>query len=61
MNFSDYLNKVRIDKSKELLTSTDMSILDIALYTGYEDQSYFTKVFKKYTDTTPHKYRKSRS
>ncbi len=61
MNFSDYLNKVRIDKSKELLSDTDMNILDIALYTGYEDQSYFTKVFKKYTETTPNRYRKSRS
>lgn len=56
-SFSDYLNSVRIKRSKELLKNSDMSILDIALYVGYDNQSYFTKVFKKVTNTTPKKYR----
>ncbi len=56
-NFSDYLNSVRIKRSKELLKNSDMSILDIALYVGYDNQSYFTKVFKKMTGITPKKYR----
>lgn len=56
-SFSIYLNEVRIKKSKELLSNTTMSIIDIALYVGYENQSYFTKMFKKITNTTPKKYR----
>lgn len=57
MSFKDYLNAVRIEKSKKLLQDTDYPILDIALAVGFEDQSYFTKVFKKYTQTTPRQYR----
>ena len=34
-----------------------MSIVEVALFVGYEDQSYFTKVFKKITGITPKKYR----
>lgn len=56
-SFKEYLNYIRIEKSKKLLTTTDSSILDIALSIGFEDQSYFTKVFKKYTGLTPKQYR----
>ena len=55
--FREYLNMVRIEESKRLLTSTDYSILEIALATGFEDQSYFSKVFKKHTGLTPKQYR----
>ena len=55
--FREYLNMVRIEESKRLLTTTDYSILDIALATGFEDQSYFSKVFKKHTGLTPKQYR----
>jgi YesN/AraC family two-component response regulator len=48
---------VRIEESKHLLTSTDDSIVDICLAVGFEDQSYFSKVFKKYTGMTPKQYR----
>lgn len=56
-SFKDYLNYVRIEESKKLLTNTGDSILDIALAVGFENQSYFTKVFKKYTGMTPKQYR----
>ena len=55
--FKEYLNMVRIEESKRLLANTDYSIIDIALATGFEDQSYFYKVFKKYTGLTPKQYR----
>ncbi len=58
--FSAYLNKIRIDKSKLLLLSTKESIVDICDQVGFEDQSYFTKVFKKLTGITPAKYRSTR-
>ena len=57
--FTAYLNKVRIDKSKLLLKSTNIALVDIAGLVGYEDQSYFTKVFKRVSGVSPGKYRES--
>nr|MCR5715549.1 PocR ligand-binding domain-containing protein [Lachnospiraceae bacterium] len=56
-SFREYLNMVRIEASKHLLESTDYALIDIAVAVGFEDQSYFTKVFKKYTGLTPKQYR----
>lgn len=56
-SFKNYLNKIRIEESKLLLSNTDYSIIDIAIAVGFEDQSYFSKVFKKYTGTTPKQFR----
>ena len=56
-SFKEYLNYIRIEEGKKLLAGTDISILDIAIAIGFEDQSYFTKVFKKYTGLTPKQYR----
>jgi AraC-like DNA-binding protein/ligand-binding sensor protein len=59
-SFSSYLNKVRIEESKKLLRNERINLADIAGMVGYEDQSYFTKVFKKMTGMTPLRYRQSR-
>lgn len=56
-SFKEYLNMVRIEESKRLLSNTNFSVIDIAVATGFEDQSYFSKVFKKYTGLTPKQYR----
>ena len=56
-SFKEYLNMVRIEESKRLLANTDYSLIDIAVATGFEDQSYFSKVFKKFTGLTPKQYR----
>jgi len=56
-SFKEYVNMIRVEESKRLLLNTDYSIMDIALSTGFEDQSYFTKIFKKYTGLTPRQYR----
>lgn len=56
-SFKEYLNMVRIEESKRLLSNTDYSIIDIAIAVGFEDQSYFSKVFKKYTGLTPKQFR----
>ncbi len=61
ITFSAYLNRVRIERSKELLRHPSIRLTDIALMVGFEDQSYFTKVFKKLTGTTPLHYRESRA
>ena len=58
-NFRAYLNSVRVEKAKELLLATEMSIADICNQVGFTDQSYFNKIFKKSEDMTPGEYRKS--
>lgn len=57
VSFSNYLNKVRIEKSMQLLKNTALSILEVALEVGYEDQSYFGKVFKSVINMTPKEYK----
>ena len=59
-NFNSYLNQVRIDKSKNLLLNSKFSLVEIAGMVGYEDQSYFTKVFKRISGLSPGKYREKR-
>lgn len=57
LSFSDYINKLRVDKSKKLLENTNLSLLDIALECGFNSQSYFCSVFKKFEKTSPKKFR----
>ncbi len=52
-----YLTNIRIERSKELLISSDMKILDIAHAVGFSDERYFTKLFKKKTGQSPTAYR----
>lgn len=54
---SSYINFIRIEKSKQLLRRGEISIAEIAARCGFEDQSYFTRVFKKQTGISPKKYR----
>ena len=60
LSFNSYLNRYRIDKARELLRSTAIPLVDVSAMVGYEDQSYFSKVFKKVTGVTPGRYRESR-
>lgn len=59
VTFNEYLNRVRINKAKDLLRNRDLRLTDISLMVGFEDQSYFTKVFKRMTGTLPRAYRES--
>ena len=59
-SFNNYLNTIRIEKSKEMLLLPHMRMTDIALLVGFEDQSYFTKVFKRVTGMSPLDYRKTK-
>ncbi|MDR2965190.1 MAG: helix-turn-helix domain-containing protein [Treponema sp.] len=56
-NLSDYLNRLRIEKAATLLITTNKSISEIAKICGFEDQSWFSKIFKNNTGYTPGKYR----
>lgn len=59
LNFNAYLNKIRIEKAKQLLTDKRIKLIDVAGLVGFEDQSYFSKVFKKITGQTPGKFRET--
>ena len=54
----EYVNLVKIQKSKELLKNTNYSVGEIASQSGFDSHSYFTFIFKKYTGMTPTQYRK---
>ncbi|MCD8230763.1 MAG: PocR ligand-binding domain-containing protein [Clostridiales bacterium] len=58
LSFKEYLTQVRIEEAKRLLDHTEYSLLDIAIAVGFDNQSYFTSVFKKNTGLTPGQYRK---
>ncbi|MFP4976963.1 response regulator [Paenibacillus sp. CN-4] len=58
--FINYLNMLRIQAAQELLMSgSELPVSTIGRQVGYDNKHYFTKVFKKYTGTTPGAYRKS--
>ena len=54
---TNYINNRRIEKAKEFLTFTEMSIGDIAFEVGFQDSLYFTRLFKSKTGIPPSKYR----
>jgi len=54
---SEYINIHRIKRAKELLLHTDYNISKVADLCGYESITYFERVFFKYTETSPLKYR----
>jgi two-component system response regulator YesN len=57
LNFIDYLTGVRIQKSKELLKNSRLSVKDISYKVGYSDPNYYTSVFKKKEGLSPSEYR----
>lgn len=55
----NYINLIRCENAKLLLSVGDLSILEISERCGYSDQSYFTRIFKRYTGISPTQYRKN--
>lgn len=56
-NFVKYLTDVRMEKSMQLLRSTDMKTYEIAYETGFSNPHYFSVSFKKYTGMSPSEFR----
>ncbi|WP_405354434.1 AraC family transcriptional regulator [Ruminococcus sp.] len=53
----DYINKLRISRAGSLLASSNLSIKDVATESGFADQMYFSRLFKKKKNLTPSQYR----
>lgn len=58
MSFHSYLNEVRLHNAAGLLRTQDMTVIDIALDSGFENVTYFNRMFKKKFGKTPTQYRK---
>ncbi|HDR7326540.1 MULTISPECIES: helix-turn-helix domain-containing protein [Bacillus] len=57
ITLSEYIQRERVEEAKKLLTLTTYSLSDICAWLNFNDQSYFTRVFKKITSMTPRQYR----
>ena len=53
-----YILRARTDMAKELLANTDLSVGQIATSVGFNDQNYFSRAFKRFTDMSPTEYRR---
>jgi hypothetical protein len=58
LSFGDYIRKLRIEKSIQLLHDPKYSLAEIAYLTGFSDQSHFNRTFKLHTGKSPSVYRK---
>lgn len=54
-----YLNRARVERVKALLLDNDQSLATIADATGFSDQSHMSKIFKRFTGTTPGLFRRT--
>lgn len=57
INFTDYLSRVRIEKSKNLLLNPNLRVSEIAFEVGFQSLTHFNRVFKKVLGQTPTNYR----
>lgn len=56
-NLMLYIASRRMEKAKELMQREDINIAEVAFMVGYDDYTYFSKVFKKHTGVSPREYR----
>ena len=58
ITLSAYINQVRIEAAKQMITDTDELMIDIAIACGYNYIPHFNKIFKSFTGMTPTQYKK---
>lgn len=56
--FINYISDKRLEKSRQLLEQTELSIKEITAEVGYNDQNYFSRIFKSKYGLSPKEYRK---
>lgn len=57
MTPTGYVTGLKLNKAKELLLNTDLSVTDVAFSCGFDDAFYFSNFFKKHMTVSPAKYR----
>jgi AraC-like DNA-binding protein len=57
LSISDYIQELRLRKARKLLSSSDLSVLEVALECGYASSQYFARIFKYAVGLTPSDYR----
>lgn len=58
MNYVKYLTEFRLEKSKQFIIESELSLSEIARKTGFSDLSYFSKLFKAHSGISPNKFRR---
>lgn len=58
VTFLEYLSQLRVEKAKELLRNTELSIAEVCCSVGYLDVKHFNKTFKRYASISPLEFRK---
>jgi two-component system, response regulator YesN len=58
-NFKEYLNRYRIQKAKEILSSNNVQVNQVAVMVGYNNVNTFIRLFKKYVGLSPGQYEKN--
>ena len=61
VSVGEYIIKYRIERACLMLKRSELSVKNIAIAVGFMDQLYFSRVFKKYMNTSPSNYRKTAS
>lgn len=61
VTFTAYVNRLRIDRAKELLEKGDFKLFDIMCQVGYKTEQHFFRQFKEYTGTTPRGFKEKHS
>lgn len=58
LTFLEYLSQLRVEKAKELLRNTQLSIAEVCCSVGYLDVKHFNKTFKRYASVSPLEFRR---
>jgi AraC-like DNA-binding protein len=61
MTISHFRNLIRIKEAKDLLTTSNLSLIEITLIVGFKNQQYFSRVFKEEQGITPKEYKRNNS
>ena len=60
-SYNDYLNELKVSYAKQLLTTTNLKVIDVGYQSGFNSYNNFYSTFKQYTTLSPAEYKKKKS